>query len=258
MLKQKRIAGSLIVLSLAFWTFSEQAGARGPRGFSRGGSRAGARAAGAVRPGSGRSLPNVSGRPAPGFGTGAPGRGGAGRPSFSSGAAAFQKNRPAGLGRQGKRPQPQTTPRRDSFGSAAQSVQQGRAASVQNRRSNLQSATQNAVNAWTTGPQPFTAAWYLEHPNAWKVTHPYAPAAAVALTTASVAAWLARPVVSSAPTVVVAGDDAEADGADDDTSSAESSADSGASSNGSPPIKPFGCRWVSSPCTLRERPCRRA
>jgi len=38
------------------------------------------------------------------------------------------------------------------------------------------------------GPQPFTAAWYREHPNAWKITHPYAPAAAVAFV--SLAGWV--------------------------------------------------------------------
>ena len=39
-----------------------------------------------------------------------------------------------------------------------------------------------------TGPQPFTAAWYREHPNAWKITHPYAPTAAVAFV--SLAGWV--------------------------------------------------------------------
>jgi hypothetical protein len=38
------------------------------------------------------------------------------------------------------------------------------------------------------GPQPFTAAWYRAHPNAWKITHPYAPAAAVAFV--GLAGWV--------------------------------------------------------------------
>ncbi|HIQ20122.1 MAG TPA: hypothetical protein EYH34_02635 [Planctomycetes bacterium] len=59
------------------------------------------------------------------------------------------------------------------------------------------------MNAWTKGPKPFTPAWYAQHPNAWKVTHPYAPAAAVALTTAAVAAWLTPPVAPIASTVVL-------------------------------------------------------
>jgi hypothetical protein len=47
------------------------------------------------------------------------------------------------------------------------------------------------------GPKPFTAAWYLEHPNAWKITHPYAPAAAMGFVT--LAGWVrinAAPVAS--------------------------------------------------------------
>jgi len=46
-------------------------------------------------------------------------------------------------------------------------------------------------------PEPFTAAWYAEHPNAWKVTHPYAPAAAVGFVT--LAGWVginAAPIAS--------------------------------------------------------------
>jgi len=54
----------------------------------------------------------------------------------------------------------------------------------------LQSAhgSLSTAPSWAGGPQPFTPAWYLEHPNAWKVTHPYAPAAAVGF--AGVAAWV--------------------------------------------------------------------
>jgi len=32
----------------------------------------------------------------------------------------------------------------------------------------------DAFAAQLNGPQPFTPAWYLEHPNAWHLTHPYA------------------------------------------------------------------------------------
>jgi hypothetical protein len=50
---------------------------------------------------------------------------------------------------------------------------------------------QQAFDDWTsTHAEPFTPAWYWEHPNAWKATHPYAGEAAVA-TAASLATWLA-------------------------------------------------------------------
>ena len=46
------------------------------------------------------------------------------------------------------------------------------------------------LSTWTNSPyQPFTPAWYAQHPTAWQVTHPHADAAAVA-TTAAVATWL--------------------------------------------------------------------
>jgi len=45
--------------------------------------------------------------------------------------------------------------------------------------------------------KPFTAAWYLNHPNAWQFTHPHADAAAVA-TAAAVGIWLATPYVGTA------------------------------------------------------------
>ncbi|MBN2477631.1 MAG: hypothetical protein JXB62_23690 [Pirellulales bacterium] len=50
-----------------------------------------------------------------------------------------------------------------------------------------------AGSQWlNTAQQPFTAAWYADHPNAWHLTHPHADAAAVAAA-ASVAAWIAAP-----------------------------------------------------------------
>ncbi|RMF93771.1 MAG: hypothetical protein D6741_13295, partial [Planctomycetota bacterium] len=88
-----------------------------------------------------------------------------------------------------------------SLGGRSQSALEGHAAQLQERWGNVQSAAHDAVNAWTTGPQPFTAAWYAQHPNAWKATHPYAPAA-VPITATSVAAWLAAPAVSADGTVV--------------------------------------------------------
>jgi hypothetical protein len=52
-----------------------------------------------------------------------------------------------------------------------------------------QQNAQNALSDFKNGPQPFTAQWYADHPNAWQATHPHADAWAVA-SAASVAAWL--------------------------------------------------------------------
>jgi hypothetical protein len=58
------------------------------------------------------------------------------------------------------------------------------------RSGEAQQNLQNHVNEFQSGPEPFSAAWYADHPNAWQYTHPHADAAAVAATTAGVAAWL--------------------------------------------------------------------
>ncbi|HYW79497.1 MAG TPA: hypothetical protein VE890_07960 [Thermoguttaceae bacterium] len=47
----------------------------------------------------------------------------------------------------------------------------------------------NGGNLAPSAYQPFTPAWYAEHPQAWQMTHPHADAAAVATSTA-VAVWL--------------------------------------------------------------------
>lgn len=59
-------------------------------------------------------------------------------------------------------------------------------------------AAQNLANQ----PQPFTPAWYAQHPNAWHVTHPYANEAALVATTAAVTAWLTTPYRVATPTTV--------------------------------------------------------
>jgi len=72
----------------------------------------------------------------------------------------------------------------------------------------VRTAAGEAVSGWVqSGPEPFSPAWYAEHPNAWQATHPYAAPAAIATTTA-LAAWLAVPVV----TVGVLGEASASDG----------------------------------------------
>jgi hypothetical protein len=48
---------------------------------------------------------------------------------------------------------------------------------------------QNQAGEFQSGAEPFSPAWYADHPQAWQYTHPHADAAAVA-TTAGVTAWL--------------------------------------------------------------------
>jgi len=57
------------------------------------------------------------------------------------------------------------------------------------RNGQYQQNAQTKATEFQNGPQPFTASWYAQHPNAWQATHPRAGAAAVA-TTATVAAWV--------------------------------------------------------------------
>lgn len=59
----------------------------------------------------------------------------------------------------------------------------------QSQSGEVQNNVQGAVNDFQSGPQPFTAAWYADHPTAWQSTHPHADAWAAATAT-GVGAWL--------------------------------------------------------------------
>lgn len=63
--------------------------------------------------------------------------------------------------------------------------------------------------AWQSGPEPFSPAWYAEHPNVWQATHPHADAVAAA-SIAAASAWLAwnapPPVASTATSTTVVAD----------------------------------------------------
>jgi len=62
----------------------------------------------------------------------------------------------------------------------------------------------SAIYQWTAAhPQPFSKAWYAQHPNAWKIAHPYAGPAAAAVTTAAIATWFAVPATAGGYTTVV-------------------------------------------------------
>jgi len=70
-----------------------------------------------------------------------------------------------------------------------QSLQQQAGQKWQSRDGQAQQNAQNALNDFKNGPQPFSAAWYADHPTAWQVTHPHADAWAAATAT-GVASWL--------------------------------------------------------------------
>ena len=53
----------------------------------------------------------------------------------------------------------------------------------------FQQNAQSKANQFQSASQPFSPAWYADHPNAWQATHPHADAAVVA-STAAVTAWV--------------------------------------------------------------------
>lgn len=61
-----------------------------------------------------------------------------------------------------------------------------RAAELQQQRQQIH---RHLTQYWQDAPQPFSPAWYAEHPNAWQLTHPHADAWAVA-SWAAVAGWV--------------------------------------------------------------------
>lgn len=170
----KKLSLGLIVAGLVVLLVARDAWARGPRSGFRGGAR-----------------PSTS-RPGPGSRPASP-------PTPSRHGTNFHSpDLPDALGGtavQGVRPQSEGTVRQgvhDFLG-----VDTGRI------------DAQHAVQDWIgSNPQPFTAEWYLDHPNAWKATHPYAGPATAAVTTAAVATWFATvPAYAGGTTTVVAGEE---------------------------------------------------
>ena len=87
-----------------------------------------------------------------------------------------------------------------SAGSRLESLQ-GKASDLQSKLSDL-AATYGIEPG---GPEPFSPAWYVEHPSAWQITHPHAGEAAVAVTAIGLASFMAMQtaVVSTGTTTVV-------------------------------------------------------
>ena len=57
------------------------------------------------------------------------------------------------------------------------------------RNGETRQSAQDRAQQFQSGTEPFSAAWYADHPQAWQYSHPHADAAAVA-TAAGVAAWV--------------------------------------------------------------------
>ena len=75
-----------------------------------------------------------------------------------------------------------------------------------------QAATAYGVNVG--GAAPFSPAWYAQHPNAWKITHPYAGEAIAAVTAVGLATFMAiesAAVSGGGGTTVVYGSEATAE-----------------------------------------------
>lgn len=198
---KKRLVGMLAV-GLAVGLLASETWARGPRrGMRRGGAVIrGSRgpSLGTLGGNAGRIRPQTGVRPhAGGLPTPAPSGGrnpaiGSQRPGAQAGGLHSNGLQPGNL-----------RPNRLEPGSPGANFQ-GRNLGENRRRPGAESfeslfsgeaaqrpTAQQALDNWTsTHPEPFTPAWYWEHPNAWKATHPHADEAAVA-TAAGLAAWLA-------------------------------------------------------------------
>ncbi len=132
-----------------------------------------------------------------------------------------QHNGPAAQAAQsGSRPQmagPNHRPQR-AGNHPQQSVLQRQAAQAhwQNRGQHHQNAQARWHN-YQNGPQPFTPAWYAQHPNAWHTTHPHADQWAVASAAAlgSWLGWATAPQESYSSTTIIYDDSPEVDDADD-------------------------------------------
>lgn len=114
--------------------------------------------------------------------------GAAGRPT--PGPGAHPGNGPAAAGQFQHAAGP--SGRAPGFASAEQlqgAFQQARSAAPQQVRDQLAQNAQNLADQAQNRSQPFSPAWYAQHPQAWQATHPHA-GAAVVVSTAAVSAWL--------------------------------------------------------------------
>lgn len=166
------------IVSCEFEAFARPGGGRGPGGPGGPGN--------ADRPGVGGGM-----RPGPGGpgGPGAVGPGAAGPGAIGPGAIGPG---PAGVGR------PASPRDVETFINARPAAARAAVdpAAAQSRVNSLQASLAGRT-------QPFTAAWYAEHPNAWRYAHPYADWWAVA-GVAGLSSWLGYSVATEGATTAAA------------------------------------------------------
>ncbi len=195
----KRACAGLCVVVVAVGLVVSEAWARGPRGAARRGARSGPRSAmGRPSPGRIHTSSASSARPPANLGPRRPNAGIAAhrpplRPSGNVRPNPLPNRRPNGT------PSGANRPPRPNSARSFESLFGNRPPISQTP------AARQAFDNWTsTRPEPFTPAWYRQHPRAWHATHPYADEA-VAATAVTLAAWLAAPpyAVASPANVVV-------------------------------------------------------
>lgn len=191
----KSLFSGLVAVALVASVMTEGADARGGRGGFAG------RAPSGPRPGGAGAAGNFNRPSAPHPGTSGvrPSAPGANRPNNLTGSS-FPTPASQHLGGQA--------------GAGSLSEHLGISSGAEKRSGEVRSAASEAVSQWTSGPEPFSPAWYAEHPQAWQYTHPHADAV-VAATAVGVARWLAVPYAAaaaggtSASAVAVEGEPAE-------------------------------------------------
>ncbi|MFO0947965.1 MAG: hypothetical protein U1D30_18935 [Planctomycetota bacterium] len=174
----------VVVLSLG----TENCWARpGGGGGRRGGGAGGGRPASPGTPGNART-PSPNANP--------------GLPSLPAGGS-IVTNGPAN----GAPVSPKANDRERTSGNASDRQQQldqflnGKNPSAQDRREGQRN---DAASLYAPENEPFSPAWYADHPNAWRATHPHADAYAAA-TAATLGSWLALAAVPTTTTVVASG-----------------------------------------------------
>lgn len=191
------------------WTVTAAVFLSGTASFARPGGGRGAGGRGGASPGpSPRATPGPSPRatPGPGPAPGRPSTGSVVRPGPAPGPARPESVVPGPAGTAG-RVMEQPGPGAARAVTGPNTVENfinakpaGAAAATRTVDSAAAKTRAQSLQASLAGrTQPFTAAWYAEHPNAWRYTHPYAEWWAVA-GVAGLSSWLGYSVASASAT----------------------------------------------------------
>jgi len=169
-----------------------------PAAFARPGGGGGGRGPGGPGPGPGGGRPSAGGSVRPGPGPGVPGSGAPGvdapgrvvEGGPAHGARVIDGGVPAGAN--SGRSVETFINAKPATGAAATAKAAVDPATAKSRAESVKASLEGRT-------QPFTPAWYAEHPNAWQYTHPYAEWWAVA-GVVGLSNWLAYPVYAGGST----------------------------------------------------------